>query len=248
MTANNAEFSDDLLRRSLRIRQDAGVEKPALRTGFKHPNLRKWVADNRSQLLHAVLTLVQAWVASGCKPYSGKPLASYESWSAVVGGILETVGIGHFLEVNLAEEASSNMDEDAAFLAAWWQKFAEMPVSAKDLYNDVCLESIQVELGGRTIIRTQLAHLGGFFGKTAETARTKKLGHWLKKHRDQPIDGMVIRKAERDATHKVHRFKLEFLGQQPVPVNTMVASNGPELPPAVDGDNPDFSCGGDVRG
>lgn len=248
MTANNAEFSDDLLRRSLRIRQDAGEEKPALRTGFKHPNLRKWVGENRGQLLHAVLTLVQAWVAGGCKPYSGKPLASYESWSAVVGGILEAVGIDHFLEVNLAEEASSNMDEDASFLAAWWQKFEYMPVSAKDLYNDVCLESIGVELGGKTLIRTQLAHLGGFFGRTAETARTKRLGHWLKKHRDQPIDGMAIRTAEYDANNKVHRFKLELIGQKPQAAKTKEASEGLNLPPAVDGDNPDFGSGENVGG
>jgi hypothetical protein len=248
MTANNAEFSDDLLRRSLRIRQDAGEEKPALRTGFKHPNLRKWVGENRSRLLHAVLTLVQAWVAGGCKPYSGKPLASYESWSAVIGGILEAVGIGHFLEVNLAEEASSNMDEDASFLAAWWHKFAGLPVSAKDLYNDVCLESIQVELGGKTLIRTQLAHLGGFFGKTVETARTKRLGYWLKKHRDQLIHGMAIRTANYDSTNKVHRFRLDNIGRKTEAAKTEEFSEGTNRQPAVDGDNPDFGSEENVGG
>lgn len=236
MTGNNCELSDDLLRRSLRIRLDTAEDKPALRANFKHRNLRHWIREHRGKLLHALLTLVQRWVVAGRKPNTGRILNSFESWSEVVGGILQAVGIEGFLEVNLAEEASGDQEEDVAFLAAWEEKFQGLPVSAKDLYSEVCLENIPVQMGEKTMYRTQLAHLGGFFGKTADTARTRRLGHWLKKNRDRPMGGLVVRKAEHDAHLNAHRYRLERLTKQAQQqVVQEVALKAPM------GDNPEFS-------
>jgi putative DNA primase/helicase len=96
-TANNPVLSEELTRRSVRIRIDPKVDRPWMREGFHHENLREWVHTHRATLVWASLTLVQAWLAAG-RPYPGvKPLGSYESWSRTIGGILQVAEIGGFL-------------------------------------------------------------------------------------------------------------------------------------------------------
>jgi hypothetical protein len=64
-----------LARRSVLIRLDANVERPAERKGFRHPNLLAYARGNRGQLVWACLTLIQAWVAAG-RPSGSENLAS----------------------------------------------------------------------------------------------------------------------------------------------------------------------------
>ena len=47
----------------------AGVNRPHLRGGFRHANLRGWVKDHRASLIWAALTLVRNWVARGTSSY-----------------------------------------------------------------------------------------------------------------------------------------------------------------------------------
>jgi len=76
---------------------DAKIARPYERAGFKHPNLRGWVLDNRGQILAALLTLARAWFDAGCPKPAITPLGSYESWTTVIGGILEHAGVSGFL-------------------------------------------------------------------------------------------------------------------------------------------------------
>src|SRR5690606_10325107 len=62
---NNVNLSDEIARRTIWIRLDANSEKPWLRSGFKHPDLREWVAQNRPLLVGACIALVQAWLDAG---------------------------------------------------------------------------------------------------------------------------------------------------------------------------------------
>src|SRR5262249_43665831 len=66
-TGNNPTMSNEMARRTIRIRLDAHVEKPWLRNseGFRHPNLKEWVGEHRGELIWAVLTIVRAWLAAG---------------------------------------------------------------------------------------------------------------------------------------------------------------------------------------
>ena len=96
-TANNPVLSDEIQRRTVRIRLDAGVEKPWERKGFKHSDLKTWARENRAELVGAVLTLAQGWIVAG-QPPGKQRLGSFESRAAVIGGILQVAEIPGFLE------------------------------------------------------------------------------------------------------------------------------------------------------
>lgn len=57
-TGNNVELSDEVARRTIPVRLDPGVERPEYRTGFRHPELLRWVAEQRAKLVSACLSLV----------------------------------------------------------------------------------------------------------------------------------------------------------------------------------------------
>jgi putative DNA primase/helicase len=77
-TGNNLIVTDDLMRRTLLCRLDAGVERPELRT-FKS-NVLKVARAERVGLVIDVLTILRAWHLSG-EPESDNPLGSFEEWS-----------------------------------------------------------------------------------------------------------------------------------------------------------------------
>ena len=96
--ANNVKGTSEILRRMVMIELDAKTPSPEKRVGFRHVDLELWVAQNRGELVWAIMTLIQNWIAKGMHPWDGKPKASFESWSRVMGGILRDAGIRGFLE------------------------------------------------------------------------------------------------------------------------------------------------------
>ena len=97
-TSNNVAVSNEIARRTVRVWLDAKTDRPWLRAGFKHSDLREWTASNRAQLVWAALTLIARWVAEG-RPRPGKvpKLGMFESWSEVMAG-----GIAHGLYPRLS--------------------------------------------------------------------------------------------------------------------------------------------------
>src|SRR5262249_51624808 len=95
-TGNNVELSDELVRRTVHIRLDAGTERPEERQGWRHPDLLGWAKANRADLVSACASIVQHWVDDGMREGNAS-LGRFESWAAVLGGILNSVGIEGFL-------------------------------------------------------------------------------------------------------------------------------------------------------
>lgn len=98
--ANNIKGTPEILRRLVMIELDSKLAHPEDRDpkDFRHPDLPAWVEKHRPELVWAILTLIQNWVARGMHPWAGKPKASFVSWSRVMGGILRDAGIRGFLE------------------------------------------------------------------------------------------------------------------------------------------------------
>jgi len=133
-TGNNVHASKEINRRMVRIRLDAMEENPQFRAGFKHDDLEGWVKANRVDLVWAMLTLCRAWIAKG-KPAGKKTLGSFSKWAIVLGGILDVVGIGGFLE-NLKEQYAEVNTTDGkwrAFVLAWWERFKDQAIPASEL-------------------------------------------------------------------------------------------------------------------
>jgi putative DNA primase/helicase len=175
-TANNPVLSNEITRRTIRIRLDAKIERPWLGREFRHPNLMAWVEEHRMELVHAHLVLIQTWIAAG-RPKGSTKLGMFECWSEVMGGILEVAGIPGFLG-NLPEfyqEADSESDAFREFVDDWWSELKNQSVGVDDL-----LETAQRRLD--------------LEGGTAQAQRIR-LGKLLARNRDRLFGPLRLEKA-----------------------------------------------------
>lgn len=135
-TANNPTMSQEITRRTIRIRIDPKMDRPWLRESFKHPDLPVWVEKNRSELIWSALVIIKSWIANGMPLSSCKPLGSYHKWTYVMGGILQNAGIPGFLQ-NINEFYEVADAEGAlwrTFTEEWYQRFDSEVVSVSDLF------------------------------------------------------------------------------------------------------------------
>lgn len=165
-TGNNPALSNEMVRRTIRVRMDAKTDRPWMRTEFRHPDLRSWVQENRGRLVWAALTLASAWVAAGRPAFRGKPLGSFEAWSKVMGGILEVAGIPGFLEntEQFYEEADAEGASWRNFVLSWWETHGGDEVGVADLWAIAtqCDPAIDLGDGGERSQRTRLGKALGF--------------------------------------------------------------------------------------
>ncbi|MET9071786.1 hypothetical protein ABZX95_06280 [Streptomyces sp. NPDC004232] len=201
MTSNNAAYDKDTARRLSLIRLDLtkldGVEasvceNPETRDGFKHSNLEGWVMDHQGRLVWACLTLIQAWITAGGKAWSGKPLGSFESWSMVMGGVLEAAGIDGFLANRHQIEASGGDDRESilAFLQAWNTAHQGVDVTPADLAE---LNQSQ---------ENPLDHKPDKSGSLSGP-----MGFWLRKNKDRVVGGyQVIQSSSNKRKWRLHHI------------------------------------------
>jgi hypothetical protein len=166
-TANNAELSRDILRRTVWIRLDAHVERPEDRSEFQHPNIEQWIPEHRRTIVSALCKLVSQWIDSGKPIFSGRKLGSFEEWSRVVGGVLETAGVQGFLGNVQELRAAADADEYAwaDFYRRWHTHFGSNPTKAGDLLQEFCVDE----------------QLAGWLGDKGEASRKTRLGHLIRK-------------------------------------------------------------------
>jgi hypothetical protein len=168
-SGNNTRLSRELIRRTVFCRLDARVDAPWERTGFRHPNLLKWVKENRGRLVWAALTLVRAWIAAG-RPPGTQVLGMFEAWVATLGGILDVAGVPGLL-ANVKEFRQSAADTAAewrAFVTAWWQKHGGEKVGVCELFDLAVDQKLLDGVLGDKGERSQRTRLGVAMGKAAD--------------------------------------------------------------------------------
>jgi hypothetical protein len=97
---NNVAVNGDLSRRVYRIRLAPAIANPQDRdvASFRHPDIKRWTREHRSELIGAALTLVRAWFTGEQEESAaGRRFGSFERWGGLVGGILDNAGIEGFL-------------------------------------------------------------------------------------------------------------------------------------------------------
>ncbi|WP_257455621.1 hypothetical protein [Archangium lipolyticum] len=246
VAANNVRLSRDLVRRSVRIRLDAKMENPEERASFRHPDLKRWVKENRGQLVHAALTMVQNWVAHGRPAGTAKSRGSFESWSRVLGGILEAAGVEGFLDpaATLAN-ADVKGDERRAFVEQWAEQFGEQPVSARQLLDAICAPPVDNGYGER-VPPKELEYLASVLAQGSVAGRSVKLGLWLNENRSKVVGDYRIEEGPRDPRQKVNRFILarvkgDVVGATGSLDTAPVVSNGTAQQPQEIVDDGDFT-------
>lgn len=193
-TGNNVELVDEMVRRVYPIRLDAGVDRPEERTGFKHGNLSIYVRENRSNLVSACLSLVQRWVDAGMPPGTAA-LGRFESWAAILGGILAHAGVAGFLEgrERLHDQADRETTDWAALTAAWWNQHEQLAVTAKDVLG---------------VMRDHGLLLDHWAGRTDLSAQ-QRVGRALGKYRDRVFGHHQIKYAGPDSITRNASYRLE---------------------------------------
>jgi len=142
-TANNAELSRDILRRTAWVRLDPKMERPEDRRSYKHQDITRWTWENRGLILSAMLRMISDWAEvhepDGRKviQYQGRKLGTFEEWSSVIGSILDVAKVPGFLgnidELRLAADAESG--SFAEFYDRWWAEYGSSTVKAKELLD-----------------------------------------------------------------------------------------------------------------
>jgi putative DNA primase/helicase len=198
-TGNNPEFSGEMSRRLVRIRLDSRTDQPWRRDGFRHPNLMLWAQANRAHLVTACLTLCRAWIAAGT-PRGAKTIGSFEDWAAVMGGMLEVIGVPDFL-CNIDEMLEASDGEGAiwrVFVGQWWDRFGTAEVRTNDLYELALTCEPPLPLG-----------TGG------DHSRRIRLGKSLARMRDRVFDiaGLKTRVRALGVLHQARRWKLAVEGE-----------------------------------
>lgn len=174
LTGNNPILSVEIARRCIRTHLDPNMERPWERKGFRYPNLSEWLAKNRGQLIGAIQVLIQAWVNDGKPLWKGRALGSFESWSGVIGGILNRAGIGHFLENSdeLYESCSLESAVWREITNSWWSANKSMEVGTSDLFP-LAEKVVALDLG-RGSERSQKT----IFGKKLAAMKDRVVGDY----------------------------------------------------------------------
>ncbi len=202
-TANNAQLSVDLARRSVWIRLDAQLEKPWQREDFRHADLHGWMIENRREIVANILAIVQEWVAKKMPVWSGKPLGSYESYCRIVGGILDCAKVPQYLANWETMFESTNNDESSwrSLYSRWWDQHGDNEVRTSDVYELLKDDDSLMNLLGDRSERGQVTRLGYILGR-----RIKRV-----------CDGRLIVKVH--SSQRGARFKLMNLCEPYTPSN-----------------------------
>jgi len=131
------------------------MENPEKRVTFRHKQLLTWLMGNRSKVVGAAISICRAWADCGMLKGTHHK-ASYEEYSAILGGILDLAGISGFLENDAELERASGGERDLwrAFIEHWFRKFGEVPITTKSLIllaeeNDLLYEMLGPSTGDR---------------------------------------------------------------------------------------------------
>jgi DNA primase catalytic core len=209
-TGNNPILGRDFVRRTVRIRIDAKVERAWERSGFRHDPLWPWVREHRGELLWAVYTLIRGWLAAG-RPRGTRSLASFQAWAAAMGGLLAVAQIPGFLE-NHRDNSASDFESESwhEFVIAWMARFSTQAVSVGEL---------------AALVETQQLLPDVFRGASGATPRGRQtmLGRALSAKRGAVIGGWCISPLPKERDGRA-RYQLGWVGEGgTLPAHAMAA-------------------------
>lgn len=177
-TGNGLRLSEDLTRRFLTVRLDAGIEDPEARP-FP-PGFLAGIGTRRGELLAMALTIWRWGRRLGPDLPRGVPLGSYETWAAWVRDPLLALGCRDPVR-RIAETKGGDPRrlEIAAVFAAWRKAHGEAPVAAAELHEDV--RRLLDPLGrNRQVIVSELDRLAGTRLAGAVLVKHRSSGKWTR--------------------------------------------------------------------
>lgn len=196
-TGNNAALDHDLGRRFIKIRIDAGVEKPQTRI-FDFCPIAEAI-DRRVSIARGALTLFRGWGAAG-KPTPRRVGCDFAEWDKLIRSSVLWLAEQEFaVEAGIGElgDPARSIIEDAGrddpeteglrtLLMGLAEKFDTALFTAKDVHRlwEVRAGAVYEGIGEFTAGRRELT--------------SKTVGYILRNKRDRVCGGLVLRKADED--------------------------------------------------
>lgn len=196
LTGRNVKLAGDIPRRTVLIEleeMDRYVIQHPEERKFLHPDIKRWVEDNRPALVYYIFIMLKAWIIAGKPLSSDIPLiGSFETWCTTLGGILEFAGVKGFLgnRQYIFDEMDMENDEWRRF-AQEWNKSLSGYVSAREL-----LEAIEKSDSLKDAVPSELE-------KAVKERNVRSIGNILQSQKDVLLgDGLVIRRKYASDTKK----------------------------------------------
>ena len=199
VSGNAPDIHRDFYRRIVPIYMGIGKAR-AWEREYSRPDLNRYVLANRNLFISAALSILEHWRASGM-PLSTQTIRGFDRWSAVMGGVLESIGLPHLLEARdgldeLIEVDNSDLD---LLIDAWQEsRIADKPLRGRDILNLARDRELLTELHeGRT-----------------DAAGAGELGKYLKPYVNDVFGGHYLRRAF-DSHAKTWTYYLEAVPDTP---------------------------------
>jgi RepB DNA-primase from phage plasmid len=185
-SGNNVDPVRDMARRCITIRLDPQCEVPATREFNDDPVSR--VRRNRGHYVSLALTIIRAWITAGSPTAPIKPLASFDQWSDLARQPLVWLGLPDPATALFETMAADPDRETLGRLMERWHKYqGSKPTMVRDL---VKLAS-QNGKGEQLELHDLLLDIANDRGEVDR----RRLGWWIKKHANRPVDGLKIERA-----------------------------------------------------
>lgn len=199
-TGNNLSIVGDLKRRVVLIRLDAKIERPEQRTFDS--DFIKDVEQQRGALISAALTIVCAYIHAGEPlPKDSKPAGSFEEWDRMVRRPLVWLGLPDPLG---GAEALREVDPDIEAMRALFNAWIATPFTNPDVTVSQVVELGMKDGHGDLYDALQLV--------CSEKVNSRRLGYWLRTHRDRIVDDLQLKRSGADGHDKVARWRINKCG------------------------------------
>ncbi|WP_300339090.1 hypothetical protein [Accumulibacter sp.] len=199
-TGNNLAIVGDLKRRVSLIRLDACQERPEQRA-FKRDHLNDVFAQ-RGAFIRDALTICLAYIGAGFPAVDGLyPLGGFEHWDRLVRRPLVWLGLPDPLK---ASEALRDQDPDLEAMRLLYGSWSEVFGSEKKTAAEVVSAGMEAAPMTSEYVHADLREALQLV--CSEKPNARRLGFWLRSHRDRIVDGSTLRQAGLDGHAKVARW------------------------------------------
>ena len=199
VTGNAPDIQRDFYRRTIPIYMGIGKAR-AWERHYQNTDIHREILDNRNLYLSAVISILTHWREAGM-PLSTKTIKGFDRWSAVMGGVLESIDLPHLLESRDGLDELIEVDtSDLDLLIDAWQNssFSDVRVKCKTL----------VQLAKERDLFTEMCEA------RSESAAAGELGKYLKPFINDVFGQHYLRR-EFDTDSKTWRYFLDPVPEQP---------------------------------
>lgn len=182
------------------IQMDSCQERPEQRT-FSNDHLED-VFSSRGEMIRDALTICLAYIAAGAPQLEGLyPMGGFGHWDRMVRRPLVWTGLPDPLKSSEGlREQDPDVEAMRLMFTAWQQSFKDKETTV----SEVIAKYLPGGQSEDEELRDALQLICG------EKPNSRRIGNWLKSHRDRIVDGLVLRRSGNDSHAKVARWCVQI--------------------------------------